>query len=60
MFPVVCGMLQEEDDGYLMTLLFDGQKDSSELLIFDAKSVAKGEREGGVYRQEPWERGEEQ
>lgn len=40
-------MLQEEDDGYLMTLLFDGQKDSSELLIFDAKSVAKGKREGG-------------
>jgi all-trans-8'-apo-beta-carotenal 15,15'-oxygenase len=31
-----------EDDGYLMTLLFDGKEDKSSLLIFDAKDIQQG------------------
>lgn len=33
---------KEEDDVYLMTMVFDGKTSKSHLLIFDAKSVGKG------------------
>jgi all-trans-8'-apo-beta-carotenal 15,15'-oxygenase len=33
---------EEEDHGYLMGFLFNGKEKSSELVIFDAKSVGKG------------------
>lgn len=33
---------KEEDDVYLMTMVFDGKTSKSQLLIFDAKSVGKG------------------
>lgn len=38
----------EEDDCYLLTMVFDGHASTSQLLIFDAKSVKKGERVGGA------------
>ncbi|CAM9565479.1 unnamed protein product [Chrysoparadoxa australica] len=33
---------QEEDDGYLMTFLFDGKDMRSEVVLFDAKDITKG------------------
>ena len=32
----------EEDDGYLMSFLFNGEDNTSEFVIFDAKDIAKG------------------
>uniref|UniRef100_A0A7S0VV95 Dioxygenase n=1 Tax=Hemiselmis tepida TaxID=464990 RepID=A0A7S0VV95_9CRYP len=32
----------EEDDGFILTLLYDGKRDSSELAVFDASAVEKG------------------
>jgi all-trans-8'-apo-beta-carotenal 15,15'-oxygenase len=34
--------MNEEDQGYLMGFLFNGEKKSTELVIFDANNVSKG------------------
>lgn len=31
-----------EDDGYILSLLFNGEKEESEIIIFNAKSIASG------------------
>jgi len=36
------GKSVDEDDGYILSLLFDGKKDSSEFVVFDAKDITKG------------------
>merc|ERR1712146_549817 len=36
------GMEGAEDDGYVLSLLFDGKENKSEFVIFDAKDIAKG------------------
>lgn len=34
--------MNEEDDGYLITVTFDGEKSTSDVVILDAKSLAQG------------------
>jgi carotenoid cleavage dioxygenase-like enzyme len=42
-----CLQASAEDDGYLITLLFNGHTRKSECLILDARSVSRGEAESG-------------
>jgi len=38
----LCFFTPAEDDGYILTLLFNGREESSELLVFNAKDIAGG------------------
>jgi len=42
MFCPKAGLSSEDDDGYLLTILFNGKTKLSSILLFDSKNISKG------------------